>query len=175
MSDSCNQDDYENDLSKALNNPNKIDIFKSPVKKHIRKRSQSEKKLNYEFDTGNFIFMEKSFSPRKNGASNKGRRRGYSQKNVRYNNIIISDIDAKDEVSNGHQVYNNKYIQRTPTYKSIKSFYHENSLKKKKYRKKKVNFRNKFVDIIEVESYKKYNINDGLYDNANAKCTCSIY
>ena len=175
MSDPCNQDDYENDLSKALNNPNKIDIFKSPVKKHIIKRSQSEKKNIYNIDTGKFIFMEKSYSPRKNGSPTKGKRRGYSQKNVRYNNIIISDIDAKDEVSNGPQLYNNRYIQRTPTYKSIKSFYHENSLKKKRYRKKKVNFKNIFVDIVEVESFKKYNINDGLYDNANAKCTCSIY
>ena len=175
MSDPCHQDDYENDLSKALNNPNKIDIFKSPVKKHIIKRSQSEKKNIYNIDTGKFIFMEKSYSPRKNGSPTKGKRRGYSQKNVRYNNIIISDIDAKDEVSNGPQLYNNRYIQRTPTYKSIKSFYHENSLKKKRYRKKKVNFKNIFVDIVEVESFKKYNINDGLYDNANAKCTCSIY
>ena len=42
-------------------------------------------------------------------------------------------------------------------------------------KKKKVTFKNKFVNVIEVESYKKYNLNEELYDRADAKCACFIY
>ena len=42
-----------------------------------------------------------------------------------------------------------------------------------RFKKKKVSFKNKFVDVIEIESYKKYYNN--FYDNADAKCSCIIF
>ena len=95
------------------------------------------------------------------------RKRVYSQKFKRNKlGLIIRDIEPKDETSESHSIYFKNY--RTPISKSGKTL--------NRYRKKKVTFKNKLVCIIDVENYKKYNVNDDLYNkNADAKCTCLIY
>ena len=169
ISDSNKQDDEENNL----NNPNRIDIYNRYFKSSFRHKSSKENNYRYDFDTGKLLFVRKSYSPQKNRLNLKEKRRFLSQKNVKFNDLIISDIEANDEITISPQKLN--HLQRTPTTKSIKTTNQNGQSTKKRYRKKKVKFKHKFVNIINVESYKKYNINDRLYDSANAKCTCLIY
>ena len=165
ISDSTNLDE------KNLNSPNRIDIYSRYFKSSFRHKSAKDNHSHFDPDTGKIRYIEKAYTPQKNRLNE--RRRILSHKNIKYSNIIISDIDANDEQFFSPQKMN--YIQRTPTFKSIKSTNKNEPTKNNRYRKKKVHFKHKFVNIIEVESYKKYNINNGLYDNANAKCTCIIY
>lgn len=174
--------DYEKNLSRLLNSPSKVDIYKNRVQKRYRKRSEDDNNFRFDFDTGKLIFMnkQKPKTPRRKEPLSffKGRNRGYSLKNKRYDNIsdlILSDIEPKNETSKNPSINNKKTIQRTSTFKSLKSLQRNNSLKRNRFRKKKVNFKPKLVDFIEVESYKKYNINEYLYDNADARCACLVY
>ena len=64
---------------------------------------------------------------------------------------------------------------KTPNIKSSKSVY-QNNILKKKFKKKKLTFKKKFVDIVNIESYKKYNLNKSLNnDSEDTKCSCIIY
>ena len=174
--------DYEKNLSRLLNSPIKVDIYKNPVQKRYRKRSEDDNNFRFDFDTGKLIFMNKQRpkTPRKKDTFSfyKGRRRGYSLKNKRYyniNDLILNDIEPKDETSENPSINNKKTIQRASTFKSLKSLQRNNSLKRNRFRKKKVNFKPKLVDFIDVESYKKYNINKYLNDIGDAKCACLVY
>ncbi len=174
--------DYEKNLSRLLNSAIKVDIYKNTVQKRYRKRSEDENNFRFDFDTGKLIFMNKQRpkTPRKKDTFSfyKGRSRGYSLKNNRYyniNDLILNDIEPKDETSENPSINNKKTIQRASTFKSLKSLQRNNSLKRNRFRKKKVNFKPKLVDFIDVESYKKYNINKYLNDIGDAKCACLVY
>ena len=42
--------------------------------------------------------------------------------------------------------------------------------------KKKVKFKDNFINVIEIESYKKYNVNNYFNNNNNSlKCSCDIF
>ena len=164
--------DYEKNLCNLIDNQSKIDIYKSPNKQKYRKRSEDDDLLHFDFDKGRFTFMKKNINENKKTdtlLSDGRRKRIYSQKFKRNKlGLIIRDIEPKDETSESHSIYFKNYIHRTPISKSVKNL--------NRYRKKKVTFKNKFVSIIDVENYKKYNVNDDLYNrNADAKCTCIIY
>jgi hypothetical protein len=169
ISDSNYLDDKENNL----NNPNKIDIYSRYFRNSFRNKSAKNIIYNYDFDTGKIKYKEKSYSPQKKRINLKMGRRYCSQKYIKSNQLILKDIDAKDEISFSPKKFN--YIQQTSTFKSNMSISPCGTVKKKKNGKKKVRFKNKLVNIIEIESFKKYNRNDGIYDNAHAKCTCIIF
>lgn len=174
--------DYGKNLSNLLNSKGKIEIYISPNKR-LRKRSEDDKFFQFHKDKEKFIFMNKfkSYDIRKTDSMTllEGRRR-FNNKTWKKNNdteLIISDIDPKDESSDNPTLYNGRRNKRIFNYKSAKNVISFNALKKNidKTKKKKVSFANKFATIIDVESYKKYNVNEFLGDNADTKCTCLIY
>ena len=176
--------DYEKNLSNMINK-NKIEIYKSPNRRDVVSRKKSEDKLyHYDLEKGKLVFhtKDKIYDIKKADSLSllEGRRRGYSQRLKRNNNeidFIISDIDPKDEASDSRTLYNGKPKERGHSFKRGNSLIRLNSLKRNinRFKKKKVTFKNKLVNVVEVESYKKYNLNDALYDRADAKCTCFIY
>ena len=151
--------DYEKNLRNIFDSENKIEIYRSPNKRCLRKNSQDETTFQYDFVKGKINFNN-------NNNSEGGIRRFYSQKIKRNINseLLINDISHKDEMSTNRPLYSNKYINRTGS-KSVKNL--------NRFRRKKVTFKNKLVNVIEIESYKKYNNN--FYDNADAKCACIIF
>ena len=160
--------DYEKNLSHMLSNKSKIEIYTSPNRKSLRKKNEYEKSIN---NSNNIYNIKKADSL---SLYEKGQR-GYSFRHrIRRNNdtdLIISDI-SKDEVSDNSALYNIKSRAKLSGFKRGKSFVRLNSSKRNTKSGKKVSFKNSFVEIIQVESYKKYNI--ALYDNADAKCSCLI-
>ena len=160
--------DYEKNLTNMLNNKNKIEIYATPNKRALRKKSEDEKSFN----NNNKVYDIKKTDSL---SLYEGGRRHFSQRLRRNNDtdLIISDI-SKDEGSDNRTLFNCKPSTRISGFRSGKSIARLNSLKRNnKFGKKKVSFKHEFVDIIQVESYKKYNL--ALYDNADAKCSCIIY
>ena len=161
--------DYEKNLC-TIDNKTKIDVYKSPNKKHIKK-TDDEDQLKSELGNGRFAFMNKNKNKIKKTDTLliEKRRRGYSQKSKRSNNInfIIKDIETKRTLSGKHQNSYNRNNKQISIQKSWKSMNKQN--------KKKVKFSNKLVTYIDVENYKKYNVNHDLYNNAEAQCICLIY
>ena len=104
--------------------------------------------------------------------------RRYNHRNRKDNSIsdmIISDIQPIEESNETRSIYSNRNIKMPPTSRGLSSL-NVGNFSKKKLRKKKVNFKRKFVTIINIESYKKYNLeNNCLNDKAHANCTCLIY
>ena len=83
------------------------------------------------------------------------------------NNPILSKMKMVSKVSSSKELdslMNNKFINLR-------------SIKINKKRAKKVTFKKNFVNIVEIESYKKYNIDNNLTpnDKADTKCTCLIF
>ena len=160
--------DYEKNLTNMLNNKSKIEIYGTPNKKVLRKKSEDDK---------SFPNNHKIYDIKKTDSLSlyEGRSRGFSHR-LRRNidtDLIISDI-SKDEGSDNRTLFNGKHATKISGFRRGKSIARLNSLKRNnKFGKKKVSFKNGFVDIIQVESYKKYNLS--LYDNADAKCSCIIY
>ena len=160
--------DYEKNLTNMLNNKNKIEIYATPNKRALRKKSEDEKSFN----NNNKVYDIKKTDSL---SLYEGGRRHFSQRLRRNNDtdLIISDI-SKDEGSDNRTLFNCKPSTKISGFRSGKSIARLNSLKRNnKFGKKKVSFKHEFVDIIQVESYKKYNL--ALYDNADAKCSCIIY
>ena len=163
----------------SYDSPRKIDIFRSPIKR-IRKK---EVEKNDRFDISSRIVTTsngEANTPRKSIPLSiyKARARGYSQKIRQHKDLtafIIRDLEEKDEISENPPIFN-KNTFRGISYKSNKSSNRFNFYKKNKLKRKKVHFRKQFVDVIEVENYKRYNINEYLYfDYADAKCSCLVY
>ena len=160
-------------------NKNKIEIYKSPNRRDAYRKKSEDKCIHYDLEKEKLVFQTKNkIYDLKNADSLNliERRRNYSQKVKRNNetDFIISDIDP-NEASDSRTLYNGKPKERD--LKRGNSLIHLNSLKRNKnrFKKKKVTFKNKFVDVIEVECFKKYNLNEHLYDRAEAKCSCFIY
>ena len=98
--------------------------------------------------------------------------------------MIISEIEPNEDDTDNRTINNNsrnilyspisKY--KSPSKRSLSSKNAMSFPRKIKKKKKKVNFKRKFVTIIDIESFKKYNMeNNCLYDKAEAKCTCFVY
>ena len=98
--------------------------------------------------------------------------------------MIISEIEPNEEDSENRTINNNnKDILgspipkfKSPTNRALSSMNVLSYGRRIKAKKKKVNFKRKFVTVINIESYKKYNMeNNCLYDKAEAKCTCIVF
>ena len=179
--------DYEKNLTKLLNSPNRIEVYKIPRKSSIRKRSEDiYNNYKYDFEKGQLNLINKNKINQKVDSLSlyTERKRGFSQKIKRKEEteLIISNIDPNDDVSDFQPIVTKRqvqFLQRTPVLKPRKSILFMNSTKRStnsRYKKKKsVTFKTKFVNIIEVESYKQYNVNKLLYGTNDAKCSCFIY
>ena len=180
-----------NNINQSYFNRNEldIDIYKSPFNSY-RKRSEDEKNYKYDFDIDKLIISDNYRNRRNNILKkdeillNRERYHRLNNKNKRDNtspDIILSDFNQNCEYSESkiinnninYSPLNNNNINTSRIYSPIK---YRNSFKKKRFRKKKVNFKKKFVTIINVESYKKYNMETNFFnDKSDAKCTCLIY
>ena len=173
--------DYEKNLTKLLNSPSKIEVFKIPKKSRLRKKSEDTYfSYNNDLDKGKLFSTNKTKIADSVISTASMRKRCLSQNKKRDEvELIISNIDQKDDFSDIRPLTKQVQLsQRTPTL-NPRSIFLLNSIKRSpnnRYRKKKiVSFKTKFVDIIEVESYKKYNKNRLLNETNEAKCTCFIY
>ena len=182
----------ENVTSRFYYNGAQNNIYKSRIRR-IRKRSEDEKNYKFDFDRGNIIYLnddKNTINDMKNNDSivlYRERFHRFNHRAIRDNSItdmIISEIEQNEEKSDNRTINNNSknILQspipkfKSPTNKDLSSMNVMNFGRRKKLRKKKVNFKRKFVTIIDIESFKKYNMeNNCLNDKAEAKCTCLVY
>ena len=113
--------DYEKNLTNMLNNKSKIEIYATPNKKALRKKSEDDK---------SFHNNHKIYDIKKTDSLSlyEGRRRGFSHRLRRNNDtdLIISDI-SKDEGSDNRTLFNGKHATKISshtifphfTYKSV--------------------------------------------------------
>ena len=172
--------DYEKNLSNLLNDKRKIEIYTSPNKRpSFRKRSEEEKYLKYDKDEDKFSILNKNRPYNIKNTDSltflERRKRGFSQRVKRnfVRELIVSDI-SKDDVTESRILYSGKNNNKISGFRSGKSIFTSNYFKKNK-KKKKVTFKNKLVDVVQIESYKKYNVNETLCCHAQAKCSCLVY
>ena len=97
----------------------------------------------------------------------------------------IISIDGNEKISDRHHFLTNKNKVKVPpvpgifTSSIIINKGEKNTGKNKaKKKKKKVTFKKKFVSYVDVESYKKYNMDNCIFNDnnkADSKCACVIY
>ena len=188
--------DDNNTYDKGTNRPNfngnQNNIYRNRVRR-FRKRSEDEKNYKYDFERGKLIYFndDKNLYNDKNNDSiilYRERMHRFNHRAKRDNSIsdmIISEIEPNEEDTDNRTINNNSSrnilcspIQkfRTPSKRALSSMNVMSFARKIKTKKKKVHFKRKFVTIIDIESFKKYNIqNNCFYDKAEAKCTCLVY
>ena len=193
-------DDVDDNIiyEKGTNRPNfnsiQNNIYRNRVRK-FRKRSEDEKNYKYDFERGKLIYFnddKNSYNDiRKNDSIilYRERMRRFNHRVKRDNSIsdmIISEIEPNEEDNDNRTINNNNNSRnilcspipkyKSPSRRTLSSMNVMSFARKKKAKKKKVNFKRKFVTIIDIESFKKYNMeNNCLYDKAEAKCTCLVY
>ena len=97
--------------------------------------------------------------------------------------MITSSMDYNDKTTESHSFFMNLKVKtKNNSQKNNTSMVNKiiglNKLKFKKKKTKKVSFKKAFVTYIDIESYKKYYMeNNGLNanDKAESKCTCLIF
>ena len=164
--------------------------------KEISRKKSSKKSVESDFSRYDIEDEE----PFKNNEEKTSRNIGPADSMQIYNNKIkalpinekkdnssseIISIDGNEKISDNHHLYTNKNKVKVPpvqgintSSKIIKKGEKNNGKNKEKKKKKKVTFKKKFVSYIDVESYKKYNMDNSiLNDNnkADTKCSCVIY
>ena len=143
-----------------------------------KKGSEDEKFIKFDREKEKYIFMNKikAYDIRKTDSftHQEGKKHFYNKRS-NDTELIISDMDPRNESYENHFLNNGKRNRYNS--KSVKNVIRFSSIKRKlnKSKKKKVTFANKFVEIIDIENYKKYYRNEYWGDNAIARCTCIIY
>ena len=185
-----------NEYEKGTNRPSyhsiQNNIYRSRIRR-FRKRSEDEKSYKYDFEKGKLIYFNDDKNTyndiRKNDSIilYRERIRRFNHRAKRDNSVsdmIISEFEPNEEDSDNRTLNNNSrnilYSPipkfQSPSKRTPSSMNDMNFRRRIKTKKKKVNFKRKFVTIIDIESYKKYNMeNNCLNDKAEAKCTCLIY
>ena len=107
------------------------------------------------------------------------------QKNKNYSSsdMITSSMDYNDKTTDSRSfVMNLKVKSKNNNSKNNSSMVNKiiglNKLKYKKKKMKKVSFKKVFVTYIDIESYKKYNMENyslDAKDKAESKCTCIVF
>ena len=191
-------DDVDDNIEyeKGTNRPNFIgspnNIYRNRVRR-FRKRSEDEKNYKFDFERGKLLYFNEDKNTyndmRKNDSIILYRERmhRFNHRAKRDNSIsdmIISEIEPNEESSDNRTINNNSRkilcspIQKfkSPSKRTLSSMNVMSFARKIKAKKKKVNFKRKFVTIIDIESYKKYNMENNCFnDKAEAKCTCLVY
>ena len=176
----------ETNIKRPFFNRNQNNIHISPI---IRYRKRIEDDNNFLYERPKLFALNEEKNTYDDMKKNdsillyRERFRRYNHRNRKDNSIsdmIISDIQPIEESNETRSIYSNRNmnsptIKMTPTSRGLSSL-NIGNFSKKRLRKKKVNFKRKFVTIINIESYKKYNLeNNCLNDKAHANCTCLIY
>ena len=160
-------------------------------------KEEDEKNYKYDFERKKLIYINDNKNIyndiRKNDSlimyRERERIRRFNHRAKRDNSIsdmILSEIEQNEEESEKRTVNsnnNNKNILYSPIprfkspYRMALSSMNVMSFGRKiKAKKKKVNFKRKFVTIINIESFKKFNMeNNCLNDKAESTCTCLVY
>ena len=185
---------YDKETNRFSLNSSPNNIYRKRIKR-FRKRSEDEKNYNYDFERGKLIYNNDNIylnnDLKKNDSMilyrERERMRRFNHRVKRDNSIsdmIISEIEQKEEESENRTINdNNKNILcspipkfKSPTNRALSSMNVMNFGRRIRAKKKKVNFKRKFVTIINIESFKKYNMENNCFnDKAEAKCTCLIY
>jgi hypothetical protein len=184
--------EYEKGTNRPSYNSIQNNIYRSRIRR-FRKRSEDEKSYKYDFEKGKLIYFNDDKNTyndiRKNDSIilYRERIRRFNHRAKRDNSVsdmIISEFEPNEEDSDNRTLNNNSrnilYSPipkfQSPSKRTPSSMNDMNFRRRIKTKKKKVNFKRKFVTIIDIESYKKYNMeNNCLNDKAEAKCTCLIY
>ena len=184
--------EYEKGTNRPSYNSIQNNIYRSRIRR-FRKRSEDEKNYKFDFERGKLIYFndDKNIYDdiRKNDSIilYRERIRRFNHRAKRDNSVsdmIISEFEPNEEDSDNRTLNNNSrnilYSPipkfQSPSKRTPSSMNDMNFRRRIKTKKKKVNFKRKFVTIIDIESYKKYNMeNNCLNDKAEAKCTCLIY
>jgi hypothetical protein len=184
--------EYEKGTNRPSYNSIQNNIYRSRIRR-FRKRSEDEKNYKYDFEKGKLIYFNDDKNTyndiRKNDSIilYRERIRRFNHRAKRDNSVsdmIISEFEPNKEDSDNRTLNNNSrnilYSPipkfQSPSKRTPSSMNDMNFRRRIKTKKKKVNFKRKFVTIIDIESYKKYNMeNNCLNDKAEAKCTCLIY
>jgi hypothetical protein len=181
-----------------LNNPNKINYihfeneYLEYQKKISPKGSDDTRKYRYELETNKLSSTCDEKMPNNNSKNDsmilyRDKLKKFQRKNRR--EFSESEIMMSSEKINDKNTDNYSYISmgklksKYPTSRQINSlninkFVNISKLKiGKKDKKKKVTFKKAFATIIEVESFKKYNVENNMLNKSqkdSTKCTCSI-
>ena len=102
-----------------------------------------------------------------------------NMKAMSFSNILMNGDENLCSFENAttYSIHNSKSKKSKSTNKSSNNVSKEisqNNINSKFKATKKVNFKQNFVDIIEIESYKKYNVNNYLKANC-VNCSCYIF
>ena len=105
------------------------------------------------------------------------------KKDYSSSDMITSSMDYNDKTTDSRSfVMNLKIKSKNNNSKNNSSMINKiiglNKLKKKKKKIKKVSFKKVFVTYIDIESFKKYNMENNCLnakDKAESKCTCLIF
>ena len=97
--------------------------------------------------------------------------------------LITNSMDYNDKTTDSHSFFMNlKVKSKNKNSKNNSSMINKiiglNKLKYKKKKIKKVSFKKVFVTYIDIESFKKYNMENNCLnanDKAESKCTCLIF
>ena len=97
--------------------------------------------------------------------------------------MITSSIDYNDKTTDSHSFFINLKVKlKNNNSKNNSSMINKiiglNKLKYKKKKIKKVSFKKEFVTYIDIESFKKYNMENNCLnanDKAESKCTCLVF
>ena len=186
---------YEKGTNRSNYTGTQNNIYRNRIRR-LRKRSEDEKNYRYDFEKGKLIYLNDDKNTyndiRKNDSiilyRERERIRRFNHRAKRDNSIsdmIISEIEQNEEESENRTVNNNNNKNilyspipkfKSPSKRALSSMNVMSFGRKIKAKKKKVNFKRKFVTIIDIESFKKYNMeNNCLNDKAEAKCTCLVY
>lgn len=181
-----------------LNNPNDINYihFENDYLKYQKKispkGSNDSRNYRYELETNKMASTCDEKIPNINIKNDsmilyKEKLKAYQRKNRR--EFSASEIMMGSEKSNDRNIDNYSYVpmgplkSKYPTSRAVSSlninkFVNITKLKSgKKDKKKKVTFKKTFATIIDVESFKKYNIENNMLNKTekdNTKCTCLI-
>ena len=178
----------ERDKKNKNLNEKKINAINFPNKNHSR--NKSEDLHNYQVDTNGYKFTStgedksSNFNTKEDSILFQDK---YEKKNkIQYNNeTFMNTIDNTDKSTSNNLSSSSsaKMKSKIPSLRALSSLMfckyinmnNINNTKKKKI--KKVTFKKKMVDVIEIESFKKYNLENGFNQDykTDTKCSCITF
>ena len=176
-----------NKKNKNLNENNDLNDINYQNKSHSRNKRDDLKNYQNETDGGKLTSTGEDkylFNSSKNDSMTLFKDKFDNKKNQNLSEILInySDNNEKSTTNNLSTSSNTKTKSKIPSSRALSSLMFNqyinmnniNNIKKKKI--KKVTFKKKIVDVIEIESFKKYNLENGYNtdERTDAKCSCFI-
>ena len=176
-----------NKKNKNINENTDLNVINYQNKSHSRNRGDDLKNYQNETDGGKLTSTGEDkylFSNSKNDLMTLFKDKIDNKKNQNISDILInySDNNEKSTTNNLSTSSNSKKKSKIPASRALSSLmfnqyiYMNNINNTKKKKIKKVTFKKKIVDIIEIESFKKYNLENGFNtgDRTDAKCSCFV-